>query len=227
MKTMTNEELFKEAFLEAEKISNAKYLNKEAFEYYEFSEKFEKKMSKLIAKNDRLSFNTRVRISRALIAALIALLVLFTGLMSVSASRQKIIEFFEKIYNQYTEVSTSEQSVINVPEKIEIEYTISDIPEGFILTNYESSEAGVFAVWENDKKEQIVFEQNVLPISNTIDNEHYYEKTEVNGHPAYLYGINNQQFISFSNGEYWFNVMVPSRYQDKLIELATNIEEKK
>ncbi|MBQ9516603.1 MAG: fibronectin type III domain-containing protein [Eubacterium sp.] len=93
---MTNKELFVQAFLQADALEMEKYQAEADFSH-EFSEDFEKKMNKLIAKNNRIKLNTRRKISKALIAAIIAITVLFTGIMSVSASREKVVEFVENI----------------------------------------------------------------------------------------------------------------------------------
>ncbi|MBQ8076852.1 MAG: fibronectin type III domain-containing protein [Eubacterium sp.] len=93
---MTNRELFVQAFLKADEREMAKYQNKSDFSH-DFSETFENKMNKLSAKHNRLSIRTRRSISKALLAATIATAVLFTGIMSVSATREKVVEFVENI----------------------------------------------------------------------------------------------------------------------------------
>ena len=160
----------------------------------------------------------------ALIAAVIAFVILATGIFTASAAGQKVIHFVENIFSGYTEIESDSADNDNVPEILETEYTINAIPEGFALTQYDSSEAGVFTVWEN---EQIVFEQSVLNFSTEMNNEKEYTKIEMNGYPAYLYGHDNQHFISFTNGEYWFNIMVPEDYKDDLIDIAKSIKIKK
>ena len=94
---MTNKELFIQLFLEADALEMEKYQDISEFRH-EFSEDFEKIMKKLIAKHNRISFYTRRRISKVLLAAIIAISVLFTGIMSVSATREKVVEFVENIF---------------------------------------------------------------------------------------------------------------------------------
>ena len=221
---MTNKELFIKAFLEADAIEMEKYQNKDDF-HHKFSKSFEKKMNKLIAKNNRISLYTRRKISKALIAAIIAIIVLFTGLMSVSASREKIIEFVENVLSQYTQLELSEDSP-EIPDTIETAYTISNIPEGFKLKQYVLEETGVFAIWQNDKGEEIVLRQDILNADFSIDNESKYEKTTINGYPAYIYGDKLTHFISWSDGEYWFTIHAPTRYKNNLLNMAENISKK-
>lgn len=218
---MTNKELFIQAFLEADAIEMEKYQNKYDF-HYDFSTSFEKKMNKLIAKNNRISLYTRRKISKALIAAIIAIIVLFTGLMSVSASREKIIEFVENILSQYTQIELSEDSP-ETPDTIETAYTISNIPEGFTLKQYELEEIIAYAIWQNENGEEIVFRQVILNSELSIDNENYYEKNKLNGYDAYIYGDDLDAFMSWTDGKYWFSLHTPIRYKDDLIEMAENI----
>lgn len=89
-------ELFVKAFMEAERLDNQKMPNEEEIKW-EFSEKFERSMNKLIKKNDRIQLSTRRNIKKGLLAAIIAIIVLFTGLMSVSATRTPFIEFIKNI----------------------------------------------------------------------------------------------------------------------------------
>lgn len=66
---------------------------------WEFSEKFESSMNKLIKKNNHIQLSTRRAVRKGLLAAIIALIVAFTGLMSVSATRESIIEFVKKVFS--------------------------------------------------------------------------------------------------------------------------------
>lgn len=221
--TITNKELFINAFLEAEQITNKDYLNKDDFNF-EFSDEFNKKMKKLIAKESRISFNHRKRISRALIAAIIATIIMFTGLMSVSASRQKIIEFIETIFPKYTQVELSEESA-PTPETIETAYTLGYVPEGYILKEYTSSDVNVFAVWTNENGDEIVFFQNLLDSNISIDNEHEYETAELNGYTSYIYGDDNLCSITWNDENYILRLNVPAKLKNELIKMAKNIKE--
>ena len=164
-----NKELFLKAFSEADLLDMQKYQTKADFKH-EFSEAFEKKMSRLIAKESRISFNTRKKLTNALLAALIAVFVLITGLMSVSASREKIVEFVERVFSTNTQITLNENSA-STPETIETAYTLGYVPEGFELKQYDADDFSVLAIWENKNGEIIVFKQIVLNGNFSIDNE--------------------------------------------------------
>ncbi len=217
-------ELFVKAFMEAERLDNQKMPNEEEIKW-EFSEKFERSMNKLIKKNDRIRLSTRRNIRKGLLAAIIAIIVLFTGLMSVSATRTPFIEFIKKIFPKYNEITISEESTPPV-NTIETEYTLTALPQGYVLDTYQSDEYSVFAIWRNDKGEEIVFSQNVLGSNISVDTEYNYEEVYVNGLKAYLNTYEYNSVLNWSDNQYWFILNVPSVLSDDIITMAENISEK-
>lgn len=217
-------ELFVKAFMEAERLDNQKMPNEGEIKW-EFSEKFERSMNKLIKKNDRIKLSTRRNIKKGLLAAIIAIIVLFTGLMSVSATRTPFIEFIKKIFPKYNEITISEESTPPV-NTIETEYTLTALPQGYVLDTYQSDEYSVFAIWKNDKGEEIVFSQNVLGSNISVDTEYNYEEIYVNGLKAYLNTYEYNSVLNWSDNQYWFILNVPSVLNDDIITMAENISEK-
>lgn len=221
--TIIYRELFINAFLEAEQITNKEYLNKDDFNF-EFSDKFEKRMQKLVAKENRINFQSRRIMSKCFLAAIIAIIVMFTGLMSVSASRQKIIEFVETIFPKYTQVELSEES-LPTPDTIETAYTLGFVPDGYELVQYNQDKVSVFAIWENENEEEIVFSQDILNSNTSIDSEHYYETLDVNGYKAYIFGMKNLYSLTWKDDNYMYTITVPREFKDNLIDIAKSIEE--
>ncbi len=217
-------ELFVKAFMEAERLDNQKMPNEGEIKW-EFSEKFERSMNKLVKKNDRIKLSTRRNIKKGLLAAIIAIIVLFTGLMSVSATRTPFIEFIKKIFPKYNEITISEESTPPV-NTIETEYTLTALPQGYVLDTYQSDEYSVFAIWKNDKGEEIVFSQNVLGSNISVDTEYNYEEVYVNGLKAYLNTYEYNSVLNWSDNQYWFILNVPSVLNDDIITMAENISEK-
>lgn len=217
-------ELFVKAFMEAERLDNSGLPSEDEIEW-DFSKKFEKSMEKLIRQNNRIQLSTRRTVTKSLIAAIIAILVLFTGLMSVAATREPIIEFIKNVFPQYNDITLSENSTPPV-DKIEIEYTLKNLPEGYELKEYQKNEFKVFSVWKNENNEEIVFSQNLLDSSFTIDNEHGYRELEINGFKAYLAEDESGAFIRWTDGYYWFSISVPANDKDYIAVLQKNICEK-
>ena len=219
-----SKKLFIKAFMEAEQISNAEFINTENKDIT-FSKEFERKMDKLIKKDKRIHFSVRRTIRKGLIAAIIAIIVTFTGLMSVSATRTPFIEFIKKVFPQFNEITLSEESTPPV-ERIETEYTLTDLPEGFEISVYQKDELGIFTVWKNSNNSEIMFSQEILDPNLSIDTEHHYEEITINGYNAYLNHYEFNSSLKWTDGSYWFILSVPNNLNDNLINMAENISEK-
>lgn len=216
--------MFIKAFLEAEALDNAKLKSEDEIEW-DFSTKFEKSMEKLIKKNNTIKISTRRNIRKGLLAAIVAIIVLFTGLMSVTATRTPFIEFIKKVFPQYNEITLSEESTPPV-DKIETEYTLTDLPDDFEMTEYQKDDLVVMSKWENQTGEEIVLFQEILDPNLSIDTEHNFQELNINGFEAYLMIAENNSVLSWTNGYYWFTLNVPNDLQKIIIDLAENISEK-
>lgn len=219
-----SKELFIKAFLEAERLDNSKLKSEDEIEW-DFSEKFEKSMNKLIRKNNHIKLSTRRNIKKGLLAAIVAIIVTFTGLMSVSATRIPFIEFVKKIFPQFNEITLSEESTPPV-DKIEKEYTLTNLPDGFEIKEYQKDDLVVMSKWENPTGEEIVLFQEILDPNLSIDTEHNFRELDINGFEAYLMIAESNSVLSWTNGYYWFTLNVPNDLQKIIINLAENISEK-
>lgn len=212
-----SKELFVKAFLEAEKLDNVQ-LEKEKDIEWNFSKRFENSMNKLIKKNNRIRMSTRLKIRKGLIAAIIAIIVMFTGLMSVSATRTPFIEFIKKVFPKYNQITISDESTPPV-DTIETEYTLTDLPPGYVLDTYQKDEYSVFSIWKNQSDKEIVLIQNLLDSNFSIDTEHGYEELYLNNHEGYYYSSQ----LMWTDGEYWFTLGMTGGDKTELIELSKKI----
>lgn len=221
-----SKELFINAFMEAERIDNASLKSEDEIEW-DFSEKFEKSMNQLIKKNNHIKLSTRRNIRKGLLAAIIAIIVAFTGLMSVSATRTPFIEFMKSLdkRNGMTEVQLNPYSTAPT-ETIETEYTLTDLPEGYELDTYQKDDYSVFIIWKNDKDQEIVFSQHLLDSYWSIDNEYNYKELQINGYEAYMNEYEFNSSLVWTDGCYWFNLNIPNDLDQNVIEMAENVCEK-
>lgn len=217
-------ELFVKAFMEAERLDNAEIPSEDEIQW-EFSEKFVRSMDRLVKKNNRIMLSTRRTVTKGLLAAIIAVMVLFTGLMSVAATRKPIIEFVKRVLSQFNEITLSENSIPPV-ETIQTEYTLTNLPEGFKLDTYQKDDYSVFSVWKNDKGEEIAFFQNLLDTYLNINNESNNQSITVNGYEAYLNEYEHNSSLIWTDGVYWFKLNVPPNYKDDITTISDNISEK-
>lgn len=223
----SNEDLFIKAFIEAEKTENAEYLNDEKQDII-FSENFEKKMNKLIEKDKRIKISTRKSVKKVMLTAIIAVTAVVLSLLTVSAVRlsdEPFISFVKRIFPTYNDISMSDGSTVPV-DKIETEYTLTNLPEGYTLSEYQSDELGVFVIWRNQSGDRIVFSQNILSSGFTIDNEHDYREYFINGYKAYYSGNEHGACLIWTDGSYLFDVGVPASCKDMILEFPEKISEK-
>ncbi len=135
---------------------------------YEFSEKFKNNMDKHINRIGKPYFKlintTAKRI--AVVAACVVLIV--ASLLSVSAVREKLVEFFYQVFDTYTSAVIDEDENSEI---IEVYYTISNIPDGFsnVLTDAHGNILSV--IWENSNKEPILLAQRLAKDSVMLDSE--------------------------------------------------------
>lgn len=217
--------LFVQALIEAESKEISKLKGEDEIEW-EFSEKFENSMNKLIRKNIHIRLSTRRTVRRGLLAAIIALIAVFSGLMSVSATREPIVNFVKRVFSDHNEMTMSGNSVLPV-DRIETEYTLCDLPEEYVLTTYEKDEIGVFSRWKSSvDNSEIVFSQDILLVNMSIDNEHNYRETVVNGYTAYLNQYEFNTSLTWTDGTYLFTLNVPNSLNIDITDLAKNIIEK-
>ena len=187
--------LFVQALIEAENKEISKLKGEDEIEW-EFSEKFENSMNKLIRKNNHIRLSTRRTVRRGLLAAIIALIAVFSGLMSVSATREPIVNF------------------------------IIDIPEGYALYSYEENEHDNMTVWKNANGSILEFSQNLLSLSFSIDNKFNCKKLEINGYEAFYYTGENFACLVWTDGEYWFKVYGTADAEDYIMTAPYHIIEK-
>ena len=206
--------------MEAERIDNSSLKSEDEIEW-DFSEKFEKSMNQLIKKNNHIKLSTRRKIRKGLLAAILAIIVAFTGLMSVSATRTPFVEFIKKVFPQFNEVTLSDEATPPV-ERIETEYTLTNLPEGYEIDTYQKDDLGIFSVWKNKNGDEIVLIQDLLDSNFSIDTEHTYEELYINDYQAYYYASQ----LTWTDGVYWFTLGITNGDKIELIELSKNISEK-
>lgn len=217
-------ELLINAFMQAEKIDNQK-MKREDEIIWNFSPRFEYSMNKLLRKNERIKLSTRRNIRKGLLAAIIAIVILFIGLMSVSATRKPFVEFVKKIFPEFNQISISEEST-PVVNTIETVYTLTDIPDEYVLAQYQYDEYSVFTVWRNEDGKEIVLFQNILETGFNVNNEQNYRELRINGYEAYLNDYEFNSTLVWTDGTYWFRLNVPNDIKSDIIEIAEKISTK-
>lgn len=127
----------------------------------EFSEKFERKMDKLIRRRNKPYFNLICTGGRRAACIVAAIIILSASSLSVEAVREVVHDFFMSIFGDHTAVSVSINTEKDYPVTIEEEYAISNLPDGFELSDYNRDSGTIFAAYFYGDK-YIFFEQFVM-----------------------------------------------------------------
>lgn len=196
--------LFIKAFLEAENASISNLKSEDEIEW-EFSEKFESSMNKLIKKNAHIKISTRKKLRRGLFAAIVAAIIAFTGILSTYATNEAAVKIVKKHHKQYVDISLSENSIPPV-KTIEKEYALRDVPAGYTTDTYDHNELIILTVWKNGNGGELAFSQETLEASISFDNEHNYQELEINGFDAFYSESPSGACLLWTDGEYWFSI---------------------
>ena len=135
--------------------------------------------------------------------------------MSVSAIRQRVVEFITEVYQKYTQVFFSESQSSQMESEIFTAYTPSYIPKGFELVNQDTNET-VLLDYEKGN-DFISYKQGWLDeISMQINTEGVQlEELTFNNLPAKYYSNQEVQNLIWYDNHYMY--MVSSTLDRKMV----------
>lgn len=161
---------------------------------YVFSEKFNKKMKKLLRKAEHKDIHRSAKISKRIIAVAAAIVIILAGLMSVSAIREPVVNFVLEFFEDHIDFGFSG----DVSQEIEYEYGFSEIPKGFDLVNKISDYDIKYTKFKNEKSgDELILKQTITDQKSiSVDNEHGISTTNfINGMEVYIYEHENGDYI--------------------------------
>lgn len=173
--SMSREE-FKAAFREVVSSEFAHIPTDESSIDFTFSEKFNKKMEKLIKSQRKPYWNFISTVSRRAAVIIVAIITLVTAAFSVKAIREPIIKFIKQVYESFTHYSFDGDTV----EIITKEYTITQMLDGYEQFDKLTSENTIATTYKNKLGDTIIFTQMTTEysIGYFVDNESGEQYTE-------------------------------------------------
>ena len=197
--------------------------NQELRKYHKFSYEFEKKMEKLI-KISKIKYVTLAgyKIRRS-IAAAASIIIIISASMTVEAIRLPVINFIEKIYEEFSELIFNDKEE-NSPEKIEDKNEPKFIPDGYSKLEETNYETYYQIIYSNAEKNELIYEQFTLNYDVTINTEGIITKEVfINGATGITYSQNGLTTVIFSDGIYAYSI---SGYEDESIlkQMAESIK---
>lgn len=202
---------------------------------YEFSNKFKRKMNKLIKYEKRhtmiksiYSYSKKVAVT-----FLIITMGLFTVSMSVYAVRLKVINVITEIYEEFTSIIFSkEDNSVSVDSKFKPALP-NYIPKGFKEIDKVESPIGLFIVYENDEYLQIRYSCDEISNNSIIlDTEDaQVEDININGYKAKYIVKNNIQQLVWNDSVSTYlidmeskNIKMINNDKEELIKIAESIK---
>ena len=190
-----------------------------------FSPAFEKKMDKEIRRRKHSYFrifNTAAKRAASIAAILVLLL---TVSLSVEAIRTPLTNMVKLIFSDHVELEAEG----DVAEEIVNIYGITELPEGFVLTNSSENNVKVHREYENDEGVLIWFAQWATELQyNTIDTEHTDTQTlDVDGTDVFVVVSRRESITAvywFADG-YAFDIMYFGEIDiDSIIEMIRSVK---
>lgn len=159
----------KNAFREVASLEFSHIPTDETSIKYNFSDKFNKRMQKLI-KSQKKAYWCLVNTAAKRVAIIfLAIFTMFTAAFSVKAIREPVVNFIMEIYETFTHY-LFEGDTTNTISK---EYSITELPDGYIQTNKFRNENLITTIYEKTAHNVIEFTQTTTKHAQIhIDNEH-------------------------------------------------------
>lgn len=223
-----DEMLLKQSLLRYQENMLDNLPSEESLNEITFSEKFEKQMQKLIKSQKKPYYNMTNTVGKRFACVLVAIIILFTMMMSVSAIREPFIKYIVNMYEKYSQVFFSEETSIT-PETFEV-YMPEYIPDGYSLVNQEKSTQGLYNYidFEDANGTSLNFEQTTATGHININTEGVeVKKIYINNYEA-IYWENNMNLccVLYTDGTYNFTVIChkESVNQEEIIKIAESIQ---
>ncbi len=191
---------------------------------FDFSDKFVRKMEKLIKAQRKSYWNLINKTSKRVAIAIIAVITVFSASFSVKAIREPIVEFIIEVFKTFTSYTPNERENID-GSKV---YSVTKLPDGFKQTVRTTSTAAIETVYENDNGDSIKLYQKLSGNGGTtVDNQHNKcYKVEIDSCMVEIYHYG--QYDSFA---IWVEDNAPLQLSvhyeidlDELIELVNSVE---
>lgn len=159
---------FKNAFREAVSSEFAHIPTDETSIDFTFSERFNKRMAKLIKSQKKVYYNFVNTAYKRVAIICVVFLIILTTTCSVKAIREPIINLIKQVYETFTYYSFDG----DMAEKITKEYAIK-IPDDYKQTNKTKNEFFILVEYTNSKGEIIEYKQMTAEysIGYFVDNE--------------------------------------------------------
>lgn len=177
-----------------------------------FPKEFEKKVYAINKKRKSLFYRATKTVPRKIAVILIAAVITFTMMMSVSAIRIPVLNFITNIYDTYISIYfVEDEEDFNIPTSIEHMYLPTSTPEGYIQIDSQNYGNSATSIWMNNN-DMIILTQDILQEETkvTINSEDInYQTLSIKGNDIYYYIEDKYYLIIWTDGSYLFTMTCP------------------
>ncbi len=221
MSLLKNNQLLKQAFLDADRQLLYQYSNEEIALGWVPSVRFENKMRKLIQTQKRPYWKYINTASKRAAVIIFAVLIASASAMSVKAIREPVVNTIIEIYEKFTKLFFSAANDDIEKTNINVLYSLSLLPKTFSEKENVTFEKMRVVSWENDFGEIIELQQSILGSEYKLDTEENalieIDFGNVKGHSYVSKGYENW---IWHNEVYVFHLSFPQKLHSFFVDVS-------
>lgn len=207
---MTNYEvnILKKALLKIEQ-NELNYFKNLPDKNAQFSEGFENNIHKLAKKRKSFFWQATKTVPRKIAVVFVAAIITLCLIMSISAIRIPVINFFINVYEDFISIFVDEEESYIKPQQIETIALPSYIVDGYSLEDSQNYGQDAESIWFNTNGDVIILTQHILEneFQSFIDNKNLDFQTEdANGLTLYFVAKNQYYQIFWAKNGYLFSL---------------------
>ena len=214
---------FKNAFREVVSSEFAHIPTDENSIDFTFSERFNKRMAKLIRSQKKVYYNFVNTAYKRVAIICVVILTMLTTACSVKAIREPIVNFFTEVYESFTRYFFEGDTA----DTIMREYSLNVFPDGFEQTNKIQSDISITTVLENKFGDIIEITQTITDnTQHNLDNQNG-DKYEISVDGKKIQVLESDSFIQsvWINDKYCFKVTGYGNIDKEILkQVIENIE---
>lgn len=200
--SMSREE-FKAAFREVISSEFAQIPTDEDSIDFTFSEKFIKRMDKLIRAQKKSYYKFINTAGKRVAVIFAAIITLFTASLSVKAIREPVVRFIKQVYETFIHYTFEG----DIQPKIKKEFFIKTLPDGFIQHDKIESDLAITTIYVNDNNTIKFTQQSTNNANHFFDNESgTLTKVTISGINVDIYESENIKHAVWTDEGYFFKL---------------------
>ena len=200
--SMSREE-FKAAFREVISSEFAQIPTDEDSIDFTFSEKFIKRMDKLIRAQKKSYYKFINTAGKRVAVIFAAIITLFTASLSVKAIREPVVRFIRQVYETFIHYTFEGE----IQPKIKKEFFIKTLPDGFIQHDKIESDLAITTIYVNDNNTIKFTQQSTNNANHFFDNESgTLTKVTISGINVDIYESENIKHAVWTDEGYFFKL---------------------